>query len=498
MSLQNLDTQFDQLPPQEKKKIAALAAIERERRLVEERMRYFKPNNEDQEKVWELLADPKLRILVVTGGNRSGKTEITTQAAAKLLYGEGPLATRGWKPPIMIRQCSPDFERGVKGTLIPKWKSIIRRDGLFGKTWVNAYKIGERRFHLSDQSFVEWMTYSQDAELHQAAQRHIILFDEWPTEDIYKESRMRVIDFAGLLIIAATPTAGTAEAWQMKLVNDIERGEIKNAAVVHLITTKNKALPKDFVDDLMEDLTDDEKAMVIYGQFVSRGGAVIPELNRKYHYIPHFVPPPHWPTCVNLDVHSNKPNHGNFSAINIDKPEPEFHTWGEFICGDTIAKTCEYLAFAAEGRKIDEFFFERSAKNYDHNTGVSEVKEFRKYYPFRKWSKDAEGGRRLIRKYARVDEVHHKTRFFVHDNCPITMEQLEHWSYKDPAPRGDRKPEEVRKIDDHMCDCVRSGIQWFDSHALSQVNKNQRKHRVVMTRDPVTNGIKGWKLVRVA
>lgn len=459
-------------------------------RKQQERMRDFKPNNDIQEQVWEALEQSDLRILIVTGGNRSGKTEITTQAMAMLLYGEGPLAKRFNKRPVEIRQCSPDFDHGVDNTLLPKWRQIIRRDGLKGGSWQNAFSAGKHRLDIADDSFVEWMTYGQPAELHQAAQRAVIGFDEWPTEPIFKESKMRCIDEDGLIIVAATPTAGTAEAWQLKLIKDIENGHVEGAAVFHLSTLDNAAIPQDRVKKEMEDMTEDEIEMRIYGRFIPLGGRCLPEFDPCVHYIDAWEKiPEHFPKAVALDVHDNKPNYGVFGFINIDSREPELHLWNEFNCGDNIAKTCEYLGFASEGHKIDTFFIERSVKGFEHNTGRDVYKEYQKFYPWQKWNKDAAGGRAELRRIAKVDPLTGNTRFFVHNKCEGTRDQLLAWSYKEPTTMsGGERTEQVRKVNDHYCDCVRALAQWFAGHyTVSNPRRQRTKYRYRFVRDPVTN-----------
>jgi hypothetical protein len=478
------------LSKEEKLKLAQeLMGVVRQRK-QQERMRDFQPNNQIQQQVWGTLARPDLRILIVTGGNRSGKTEITTQAAAMLLYGDGPLAKRFSKRPVEIRQCSPDFDHGVDNTLIPKWKQIIRRDGLRGGAWQTAFSAGKHRLEMADQSFVEWMTYGQPAELHQAAQRVLIIFDEWPTEPILKESRMRVMDVDGLLVIAATPTAGTAEAWQLKLIKDIENGKVGGAAVFHLSTLENAAIRQDRVKKEMEDMTEDEIEMRIYGRFIPLGGRCLPEFDPTVHYIDAWDKiPEHFPKAVALDVHENNPNYGAFAFIDIDSVEPSLHVWNEFTCAGTVAKTCEYLGFASEGHKIDTFLIERSVKGFDHNTARDTWNEFQKYYPWQKWNKDAAGGRQLLRKFATVDPLTQKTRFFVHNKCEGTRDQLLAWSYKDPSTMsGGEKVEQVRKVNDHFCDCVRALGQWFAGHyRVNNPRRNRPRYRWVSVRDPITN-----------
>lgn len=496
--------------------IAGLPA-ELDRRKREERMRDFKPDTEDQRKFWAALGDKNINLIIVSGGNQSGKTECTTEAAAMLLCNTGPLAKRFTNRPIYVRQCSPDFDQGVKKTLIPKWKEVIPRHKLRGGSWLNAYMAGDHQLFMDDNnSFVEWLTYRQDVELHQAAQRHLILLDEWPTEQIFKETEMRLLRYSGLMIIAATPTAGTAEAWQMQLLDDIKAGRIPNAAAFHFVSLHNRFIDQDLLAQKRAQMTPDEELMRVYGQFIPLGGRVLPELEPRIHFIDGFTPPRNAPTNVALDVHSNKANYGNFAALldyktannpqnwpngeilwRIEDPqETQLHIWEEFICGDTIEKTCEYLGMASGGRKVDSFQIERSVKQYDHNTGRAEFKEFRKHYPFKKWSGDAIGGRAILRRLCRVDEITQKTKFFVHKSCEVTREQLQYWSYKDPTIKGEQKPEEVRKVNDDMCDCCRAHGQWFEGHSESVQGQHfVPRMQLVLRRDPVTNAPMGYDRV---
>ena len=301
----------------------------------------------------------------------------------------------------------------------------------------------------------------------------------------------------------------------MKLVSDIEAGHIPNAAVVHLDTLENPYIDQDWLAQEMAEMTDDEIAMRIKGQFIALGGRVLPEFDPRIHVIPSFVPPDGAPTCVALDVHSNKDNYGNFAALldhdtckdpnnwlgrevkwEVPKGQTQLHIWEEFTCGGTIEKTCEYLGMASGGRKIDSFLIERSVKTYDKNTGIAEFREFLKYYPFKKWNKDAIGGRAILRALCRIDETSKQTQLYVHNNCGITRDQLLSWSYKDPTRGGEMRPEEVRKVNDDMCDCVRAHGQWFKGHYYNRKPEfSTIQRRIVVVRDPVTNARCGHRMV---
>jgi hypothetical protein len=138
-----------------------------ERRRIEGGVRYFKPYNEDQEKV---LHFTKFGILV-KGGNRGGKTVIGAVETTYRALGEHPYK-KVHQAPVKIWVCSQDLpgrtrakkdgEQEVHKQLeqLRKW---IPQEALRGGRWEKAFSPGEMTLSLRNGSMIVFKGYDQGA-----------------------------------------------------------------------------------------------------------------------------------------------------------------------------------------------------------------------------------------------------------------------------------------------------------------------------------------------
>ena len=476
--------------------LKAAGIIELERRRREEAMRFFKPITakgirenlghepfgDIQADVWKALAeDPELRILLLLGGNRSCKTATRIQLNAELLCHDrrNPLVGRFGTGPISIREIGIDKTNSIEGNLIPYYKATIIRDKLKGGTWDSAYSKGNLILTAADESFLELMTYGQTSDQHQGVKRHGIGFDEWPPEDIWEENTMRIIDYGGIIIVSATPTAGSQDAWAAKLEDAIVAGQIPHTKAFYFDPRDNYYVNQKALAAKIAEMTDDQFAMRIRGKRIPLGGLVVPEFSPMNNVIENTAIPDHWPKIVTMDVHIRKENYYLFGAINIDHPLCPLHVWQEGWCDGTAEKTNQMVRISGAGRHIDVYKFERSVGVKDHNTGINLMQKFqegRQGLPWVKWDGDPWTQIEIINAMCKqIETVDDRgqpigmSRLLIHRKCAMTIKQLLSWSFKDPTT-ADRTTytEKVRKVFDHLCDCLRHMVEWAESYKADQ------------------------------
>ncbi len=501
---------FYELPPEQKLRVSAAASQELIRRQQKEYQWFFEPNDSHdhpghtQKEVYDAIkANPNLRILVIGGGNRSGKTFFTINLCAQLLYGYGPLAERfgslGMKRPVYVRHCVPDVKKGIQANLVPTYRRVLRRSHLLGGKWDTAYSKDEFNLQFKDpDSIVEFMTYGMDVEKYQGVPRHVIHHDEWPPEAIWNENKMRVIDYDGLLIISATPTPGSSETWAMELCDKIKAGEIKDALYFELNTQNNRHINQKRLRQEMEDMTEDEIEMRVMGRWIPLGGRVLPQYDERWCVVDQFEVPNKWIKIVAMDVHNQKPNYILFGAINPYDTEQHpkgIYLFAEGTCDGTAEKSNEMVRILAEGKHINHFKIEQATTGLNHNTNENTFRRFTEgemALPWQKWKRDPWQRVHLLRELFQTDmgRLPPRPQMFVMDNLTITRRQLQNWSLKDPGPAQRHKyKEEMREVDDDMCVCAGIIATYAQSYLKDGDNTTAHIiHRVIRRsrRDPIT------------
>jgi phage terminase large subunit-like protein len=100
-----------------------------------------------------------------------------------------------------------DIAKGVEQIMLPKFKRWIppaTSSTSWDKSWDNANLI----LTFANGSTIDFVTWGMDMMKLGGVPRHGIFFDEEPPQHIFNESLMRLIDYKGFWVIAATPTKG--------------------------------------------------------------------------------------------------------------------------------------------------------------------------------------------------------------------------------------------------------------------------------------------------
>lgn len=487
-------------------RLGAKAALELERRHREEKMTLWEPTTragvmrnfrrepygDVQSDIWQaVLDDKRLMFLILGGGNRGSKTQSTVQLSSEaichvgnLLFTDCVFKKRFGNKPLTVRHLGEDLTKSVEGVLVPKYEENLMRSKLRGGSWSRAYSKGSHTIHMADGGFIEFLTYGQDVGKHQGSARHIIIFDEWPPENIFKENIMRSIDHGGLIVIAATPTAGTAEKWALDLCEDVESGRQKHSKIFFLDTRDNYHIDQERVAELQERMSKDEADMRISGKWIPLGGRVLPEFDAGVSVIPTERIPNHWPKIVAMDTHNKKPNHFVFGAVNTDKTPRELVIWEEGACDGTAEKTNQMVRIASQGLFINSYQIERATSGENHNLGMSVMRQFVDDLPeWIKWQSDPMDRVMLLRRYCKlrtvIDEdgqTKAKPTLFVQAHCEETIRQLTNWSFRDPRP-ADRwtYSENIIKVEDDKADCVGIIGFWAESYLRTPTVRTHRR-----------------------
>ena len=277
----------------------AIAIEEKKRRVAENGIDYYIPQQSPGNPQLEFHKSKK-RVRAIFGGNRSGKS--VSGACEAVWYATGTHPFKSIPTPNYGRVCCTDFTNGIEKVIIPEIKKWLPKDAL--KPGKQGWNAESRTLYLKNGSTIEFMSYDQDVEKFASASRHWIWFDEEPSQDIYNECKMRLIDTKGDTWFTLTPVNGMT--W---IYSDIyEKVDIDpNIAVFHFDTRINPYIDMEILDDLMRGMSEAEMDMRLGGKFVSLSGLIYKEFNLETHTIGRFKIPDEWPKICAIDPHPRNP-----------------------------------------------------------------------------------------------------------------------------------------------------------------------------------------------
>lgn len=229
----------------------------------------YKPHA-SQERFHRSVAKEKLYI----GGNRSGKTVGGGSEAAMWLTGKHRFRTDLPKPPVRGRVVTVDIEDGIKKIVIPEVQRWIPREFLINGKWSDSYDKSSRTLHLTNGSFLEFMSHEQDVEKFAGTSRHFVWFDEEPPEDIFNECLMRLVDTGGSYWITMTPLIEMS--WTKDRIYDPWAEGDDSIFVLEVNTQDNPHIDMSSLERLTRNLSEEERAARTSGTYINRTGLVYP------------------------------------------------------------------------------------------------------------------------------------------------------------------------------------------------------------------------------
>jgi hypothetical protein len=238
MNLSDLDAHaITKLAPDQFRALLAQLVDVQSRDKMENQLLYYQPNSEGQRAVHLSRA----RVLGVSGGNRSGKTESCLADLAILATGVFPIGAdpellASWRErfrgPINIRVVVESLTTTLDPIIKPKlqfwrWSGVDRPGGekghwgwipklcLKNASWDSAWTEKTRTLvticrdpdnfdRVLGESHWQFMSFDQDPSDFASGSFHHVLHDEPPPHAIWRENKPRVWDVGGRLMVAMT------------------------------------------------------------------------------------------------------------------------------------------------------------------------------------------------------------------------------------------------------------------------------------------------------
>ena len=441
--------------PLEDKQLLARAIEEKKRRIRENGIKYYTP--QDQQLPFHRSIK---RIRAVFGANRSGKS--VGGATEAVWYATGTHPYKDIPTPNYGRIVCTDFTNGIEKVIIPEVRKWLPR------AMLKHYHVEARTMELTNGSTIEFMSYDQDVEKFASSSRHWTWFDEEPPQNIYNECRMRLIDTKGDLWITMTPTRGMT--WVYSDIYE-KAGIDPNIDIFNLGVYDNPYVDNEEIDMIKMGLSEGEIEARIYGKFVQLSGLIYREFKVNKHLMKRFALPSHWPKICAIDPHPRIPTAILYMAVarldefrafctknNIKLPDgwnPQkteiYIVYDEVYPGNSmlIAETAEVMK-AHEGTDYISYrLIDNSANTPDPVVGTTIREEFEKH-GIRTLLADKDIPNRIfkVRDRLQTDSM----LFF--DDLSECIWEIQHYSWDDYKIGKDYKDpkEKPRKKRDHMMD----------------------------------------------
>ena len=348
----------------------------------------------------------------VFGGNRSGKTECGAVECVYMARGIHPYRENrqdvcGWVVSLSQQVQRDVAQKKILHYLRKDWiEDIVMLSGRKDSPEHGIIDFIRVKNVLGGVSTIGFKSCDQGREKFQGASLDFVWFDEEPTEDIYAECRMRVLDRKGDIFGTMTPLKGLTFVY-----NEIFLNRRKDPEVWYEFMEwgDNPYLDEGEVEALTASMDENTLQSRRYGKFASAAaGLVYPEFDEQIHVIEPFPIPKEWQDMISIDPGLNNPLSAHWYAVDFDDnvyvvyehyeagKDIDYHSNAiKEICRkldwhtDTRGRVCALIDSAAKQRTLGsvksvvELFYERGILvnpdvEKDLFTGIARVKSYLK------------------------------------------------------------------------------------------------------------------------
>ena len=262
------------------------------------------------------------RTRFLLGGNRSSKSFSLIAEIVMAITGIESIYTPGAcskfrKPPLMVRHWCDGLKRVVPGVLLPIYYQLLPPSMLDESKGSGGFNKGDGTLHLTNGSWVQFLSYSMPARAGVAAELHVVGFDEPPTEDLYNSQYARVSTTGGHLLGAMTLDEHRAThsiQWVDRRIIRRENADGSHAPhvewwqidawtnfaamIAEAETPEEAAAIQSGYDNWANGLSDEEADVVLYGKGGYLTGLVYSDFRESTHASYDLVAPAEFPELV--------------------------------------------------------------------------------------------------------------------------------------------------------------------------------------------------------
>ncbi len=300
-------------------------------------------------------------IVVVEGGNQSGKSRVLGQEAAWTLIGSHPYKEVPKGARIYV--ISAFFQTIQEGVwkhlqyLLPQWL-IAERSAFLERSkvpqWIRLYNGAQVDFFSAQGG-------DEGRRKLQAADIDLAIVDEEVDESIKEELQFRLLRRNGRLLVGATLVRG--EPWVIDLERRAESGD--PAVELYRFSSVRAAeaghISQEKLDEIMATCSEEMREVRVFGRSMARKELVYPEFKDKLHVCDPFTIPPGWTRYCALD-HGWRTFAVLWAAVS---PEGRYYLYREIYAHGKKYSDISERIFRAEGYR---YYEEKERWCYDGDT----------------------------------------------------------------------------------------------------------------------------------
>ena len=257
----------------------------------------------------DALRSPGREATLISGGNRSGKT----QAGAMMAVATAASQREWWVQEWMRANNIPPHLIPQKPAVV--WASALSyADALeYVRPKIKEYcPVGTRyiRWNAQDRGTVHFpnggkiVSLSADSgrEKFQGASAKLVWLDEEHPYPIFEECMMRTIDTDGRLMLTMTPLKG------MTWVHDLFVAEQRDGFKAYKISgLDNPWISSVKLTRAVQHMSEESRKSRLFGDFTNQSGLIYNEVSPNLHIIKPFAPPKDWMRFRAIDFGCKNP-----------------------------------------------------------------------------------------------------------------------------------------------------------------------------------------------
>lgn len=478
LALKELDAQA----PAER--LAILDALERKRK-EESFIRYWQPyQTGNQRAIFHGFEDGN-KVLLVKGGNRSGKSEAGSPIAVAWALGKEYFRDEpAWEWVKDLPIPDPPNNIWVVGLDFPTVKNVLWYEKLSnGKDHPGFLPAGSERERLikkiSESDFqvyfrngsvITCKSADSGREKFQGASVDLVWIDEEPDVDIYDECYQRTADCAGKILVTVTPlidiASGTREPWVYDLHEEAIKGS-KEVVSVSLSVLDNPYVPDDEKRRLKDKWAGKpEENARLYGDFVRRSGLIYDQWDATKHLIRPLPLPRTWKRVACIDPAPTGPTACVWAAID---PSGNMYVYREYYEKDlVVSEHAKNILVRNAGDKVDLWLIDPKGgtqRNAETHRTIAQL--YRDAgISVREANLPEDWGLNAAREYinSTVTPTVRAPWVKVFDSCETFRWEIEHyvWDFYSSGPMKGLSKEKPRKRHDHLM----NAFQYICGHRI--------------------------------
>lgn len=433
----------------------------------------------------------------MSAGNRAGKTTAAVVDAIWVATNTHPYRQRPdrWgNGAVKLRFVVVDVDKGVHGIILPELKrwcsTSMLVNGNFEDSWNNSTLV----FTFANGSTIQFLTHGMDLDKHGGVALHGIYYDEIPPQAVFGENSMRLMDYDGFWVIAATSVDGMGWTYELLWEPSVEaaaNGEHTDIGCFQLSQNDNPHLQtrKEHRAKFYIGMDDNERKVREEGAFTPRSGRIFPNWNPHDHVLSqHISVPDNWKLYSSADFGWSNPTAWLWHAVS---PSGDVYTFAEHYRSMMTVEEHAAIVLAKEAFwRVDSGSIIRvgdpnNGKNKVVN-GISYVSEYAKNGVFigtENIPRDVGIGIEKMQQYVRLENGNYwgknRPRWMISPNCPNLIREMKklRWASFDSSKKAfdTNKKEEVHKKDDHAFDSARYFFTFMPELAPSVEEIMQKK-----------------------